>query len=87
MHQDLELVDDAMKVLRTMPADMQTNVALAILNYAANDDEVAISDSYVVSAEQRDANSASPYEQRPRSVTSPSPILQAGYNIISAAAP
>lgn len=44
MSKHFELVDDAVKVLREMPADMQATAALAILDYASSDDALQFSD-------------------------------------------
>lgn len=44
MRKRIEFVDDAVKVLREMPADMQATAALAILDYASNYDAQQFSD-------------------------------------------
>jgi len=50
------LVREAIEVLREMPEDRQETVARAIINYAADDDAVQLSDDQVAEIERRVAN-------------------------------
>ena len=52
-----KLVDDAVRVLRDLPEDMQAAAARAIIEYGAgSDDDVQLSDDQVAEVERRMAN-------------------------------
>ena len=53
MSKQVELVEDAVKVLRQMPASMQATAARAIIDYASGDDEFFLSDDQVAEVERR----------------------------------
>ena len=49
-----KLVDDAVRVLRELPEDVQAAAARAIIEYGAGyDDDVALSDEQVAAVERR----------------------------------
>jgi hypothetical protein len=49
-----KLVDDAVKVLRELPEDIQASAARAIIEYGAgHDDDIALSDDQVAEVERR----------------------------------
>ena len=49
-----KLVDDAVRVLRELPEDVQAAAARAIIEYGAGyDDEMALSDEQVAAVERR----------------------------------
>ena len=50
------LVREAIEVLKDMPEDRQETVARAIINYAADDDAVQLSDDQIVEIERRVAS-------------------------------
>ena len=52
----ISLVREAIEVLKDMPEDRQETVARAIINYAADDDAVQLSDDQVAEIERRVAN-------------------------------
>ena len=52
-----KLVDEAVEVLRTLPAEQQVTVARAILDYGAvYDDDLQLTDEQVVEVERRIAD-------------------------------
>ncbi len=52
-----KLVEDAVRVLREMPDDMQAAAARAIIEYSAgSDDDVTLSDEQVAEVERRIAD-------------------------------
>jgi hypothetical protein len=53
-----QLIDDAVRVLRDLPEDMQKVAARAIIEYGAgsDDDDVWLSDAQVIEIERRTAN-------------------------------
>lgn len=52
-----KLIDDAVKVLRELPDDIQAAAARAIIEYSAGyDDDVALSDDQVTEVERRMAD-------------------------------
>ena len=52
-----KLVDDAVRVLRELPEDVQAAAARAIIEYGAGyDDDVALSDDQVAEVERRMAD-------------------------------
>jgi hypothetical protein len=56
MSKHTELVEDAVKVLREMPGNMQATAAQVVLDYAAGNDDFLLSDEQVAEVERRMAN-------------------------------
>lgn len=50
------LVEDAIRVLRDLPENLQSSAARAILELGAGDDELLLSDAQVAEVERRVAN-------------------------------
>jgi hypothetical protein len=50
------LVEDAVRILRDLPEDVQAAAARAIIDYGAGYDDVALSDDQVAEVERRIAN-------------------------------
>ena len=69
-----KLLQEAIEVLKEMPEDRQETVARAIINYAADDDAVQLSDDQITEIERRVAKSQPQvhFPARARQATTPS---------------